>query len=653
MRLPVHSIHPPTVKQPKSYFKTVIFLTVWFAIFLFKPVGSNAQDNEVQKASFQPIQVREGFSESNLFGHLYLLSTPDSSLSVEDILKRDKYFRLVESELPGFGMDSRYHWIRFDVVNAGRQSQSLVSNLHYKEFNELAFYIVDEKGRVQFRQEHFNRKTPIARKPFPTRYFAFPITIKPGQHLTILWCSQRDESVSSMPLKLFSKADFFEYLFTADFLLYFALGIVAVAFVLTIILYIVTRRLLLLYYSGYALFSWLSVSNLEGFLTQFVDLNIPFVDENINILFMSITGIFMVLFSVDFLQTRAYAPGWVCKFARIFLYISSTFIIYAWLSPFSGFNAAVGSLIGIIPIVLVAIMIVYGIMARKYEAFLYLIAATPMLLMSGWFVTSILFGYSRTWLFFDIAHYSSLCEIVVLGAGIGYKLIHDRNEYLLELNRLQKQFTSSILQTQDMERQRIAADLHDDLGGTLATIKRSITDLIAESTAPETLRKFKNLEPLIQKSSEDLRRISHNLMPPEFERIGLANSLAQLIGAIPRAPTRFEFLCSGSEQRLGKDIELNAYRIVSELVQNILKHAQAKRAAVQLIYFDHFLRILVEDDGIGSNAEAVTSQSPGIGLRNCILRADYIGATLTRETSGGGSLVMLDIPFQAVSQTIK
>lgn len=245
---------------------------------------------------------------------------------------------------------------------------------------------------------------------------------------------------------------------------------------------------------------------------------------------------------------------------------------------------------------------------------------------------------------FEASHYSSLIEIIILGAGIGYKLGKDRDDYLLQLNRMQKQFTSSILQTQDVERQRIAADLHDDLGGTLATIKRSITDLMAESTTPGTRRKFENLEPLIQKSSDDLRRISHNLMPPEFERIGLSGSLSQLIVALPTVPTKFEYLCSGNEQRLAKDIELNAYRIVSELIQNILKHAQAKRAAVQLIYFGSVLRILVEDDGLGSNTEP-NSKSSGLGLKNCMLRADYICATLTRETSAGGSLIVLDIPY--------
>ena len=135
-------------------------------------------------------------------------------------------------------------------------------------------------------------------------------------------------------------------------------------------------------------------------------------------------------------------------------------------------------------------------------------------------------------------------------------------------------------------------------------------------------------------------------MPPEFERIGLSGSLSQLIVALPHASTKFEFLCSGTEQRMGKDIQLNAYRIVSELNQNILKHAHARRAAVQLIYFNDMLRVLVEDDGIGSNIDGLDPHPPGMGLKNCMLRADYLGAKPAAKVLGS-SWTFLIIPTHA------
>ena len=240
-----------------------------------------------------------------------------------------------------------------------------------------------------------------------------------------------------------------------------------------------------------------------------------------------------------------------------------------------------------------------------------------------------------------------LLELAILSVGWLYR------RKLLQTARLQLETQNRVLQaeiihTQETDRQRIAADLHDDLGGTLATVRRRVNDIRQQVQDPEAARQLDDLEPIIQKSSDDLRRIAHNLMPPEFARIGLCSALEQLVQSQPTQPTRFSFVKSGTEQKLPVDTELNAYRIVSELVHNINKHARAKRAAVQMLYHDDYLTITVEDDGLGSRAVAPTNERMGIGLKNSILRAEYIGATLWRDVSEAGTLVVLDIPYPSL-----
>ncbi len=94
-------------------------------------------------------------------------------------------------------------------------------------------------------------------------------------------------------------------------------------------------------------------------------------------------------------------------------------------------------------------------------------------------------------------------------------------------------------------------------------------------------------------------------------------------------------------------MELNLYRIVSEAVQNIHKHAQAGRAAVQLLYHHDRLSITIEDDGLGNTSLTKPVEASCIGLKNSSLRAEYIGATLRRDVSEAGTLVVLDIPYPA------
>ncbi len=296
---------------------------------------------------------------------------------------------------------------------------------------------------------------------------------------------------------------------------------------------------------------------------------------------------------------------------------------------------------------IVLILIGIGLADLKYEAIIYLIGFLPFFVAMTWLATSVIANVERTWLFYELSYLIPFIQLVILGVGLGLKLIREQQQSVAAMGLLKQQQAESIIQTQETERQRLAADLHDDLGGTLATLHRRLTDLRQHLREPETVRQFDALQPLIQKSGTDLRRIAHNLMPPEFSRTGLRGALSQLVGSQPEQPTSFSFITSGAERKLPLVTELNAYRIISELIQNIHKHAQAQRAAVQLLYYENHLLILVEDDGLGSRLIKTADEHTGIGLKNTSLRAEYIGATLWREVSEAGTLVALDIPYPA------
>ncbi|MBC7893026.1 MAG: hypothetical protein H7Y12_12490 [Sphingobacteriaceae bacterium] len=239
---------------------------------------------------------------------------------------------------------------------------------------------------------------------------------------------------------------------------------------------------------------------------------------------------------------------------------------------------------------------------------------------------------------------SVLVEIFVLSIGIAYRYVTERREkYRLELELIRTQ--SQVIQTQESERERIAADLHDDLGGTLVAIRYRLINLRRDVPGPETAPSFDQLEAMILQSCRDLRRISHNLMPPEFARTGLRSALEHLVRSVSSHPTRFTFVALGPEQILPLETELNLYRIASELIHNVLKHAQAGRAAVQLLYHPDQLVLLVEDDGVGNQPEKTAGGREGIGLKTSSLRADYIGARMRREASPSGTLVVVELPY--------
>lgn len=251
----------------------------------------------------------------------------------------------------------------------------------------------------------------------------------------------------------------------------------------------------------------------------------------------------------------------------------------------------------------------------------------------------------QNWIFYITSSALLLLGILAL-LLYSVQLRKRKAEADLRLANERKEADARIIETQDAERQRIAVDLHDDLGGTLAIIRQRISSLQEHTSDVATRQAFIDLEPLIQKSGHDLRRIAHNLMPPELTRIGLRGAVEQLIQALPARPTRFEFLVAGTERRFPTDVELTVYRIVAELVQNVVKHAHAKRASVQLLYYTTHLAVQIEDDGVGIDPDKLAS-TEGMGLKSSMLRVERLGATLHRETGPGGTFILVETPYVA------
>jgi len=207
--------------------------------------------------------------------------------------------------------------------------------------------------------------------------------------------------------------------------------------------------------------------------------------------------------------------------------------------------------------------------------------------------------------------------------------------------RLRRQRTNlkRVLQAQEEERQRLAADLHDDLGATLSVIKGQLQTLH---------RPHDELEgpiQLMKKAIADLRHIAHHLMPPEFVKLGLTEAIREIVRRVEAgSEIQFLFITFGDERRLDHETELTIYRIAVELISNAIKHAQARTITVQLIFYPQHVSLLVEDDGQGYAVAARNGQA-GIGLRNIHSRAAYLQSKLVVDSGEAGTTITLDVPY--------
>ncbi len=204
---------------------------------------------------------------------------------------------------------------------------------------------------------------------------------------------------------------------------------------------------------------------------------------------------------------------------------------------------------------------------------------------------------------------------------------------------------NAMLEGQEKERDRVAKDLHDRLGSMLSAIKHQVGALEGrvETLGRAQDDRYVKVNDLLDDAVGEVRRISHDLIATTLARFGLAKALEDLCASV-RITGRLdvELRLFGLEQRLERSVEIVVYRIVQELVSNVLKHAKASELSVSVTRVPGRLSLIVADDGRGFDTQ---ERRAGIGLENVQARAASVGATVQVDsTPGQGTTVSVECP---------
>ncbi|QMW01658.1 ATP-binding protein [Spirosoma foliorum] len=205
-------------------------------------------------------------------------------------------------------------------------------------------------------------------------------------------------------------------------------------------------------------------------------------------------------------------------------------------------------------------------------------------------------------------------EDKVLARTIELKLAND------QLRAKNREIEEALLRGQTLERKRMAADLHDSLGGLLAAIKTSLSALNPAKMADREQQIYHNLLNMSKEAFAEIRYLSHNLQPDELEKQGLSEALIRLVHKL-NISQKIKFSLENAElPRLDKTAEFNLYSICIELCSNILRHSEATEAQILFRRFNNELNMIVKDNGCGMDP----SDATGMGLHNIQARMDLI-----------------------------
>lgn len=243
-----------------------------------------------------------------------------------------------------------------------------------------------------------------------------------------------------------------------------------------------------------------------------------------------------------------------------------------------------------------------------------------------------------------------LVGLLIVSAILLY-FIYRKNKQLSQqkLEVLQQQQESqrlrAIIEGEEKERKRIARELHDGLGATLATVKMRINAIENDLPEANQLQSYQKAGELLDDACAMVRGLSHNMVPGILEHYGLQYAINDMCEAIAKASEmEVDFIHFGFDRELSDTMSVTIYRIVQELLRNIVQHAEASEVIVQLTVDQDRLNLTVEDNGKGFDPKAPGFQK-GLGLNNVFSRVKYLGGDIQIEASPQtGSSFIIDIP---------
>jgi two-component system, NarL family, sensor kinase len=244
---------------------------------------------------------------------------------------------------------------------------------------------------------------------------------------------------------------------------------------------------------------------------------------------------------------------------------------------------------------------------------------------------------NQTKIFFAILTAAGLLAIIVFYFFIS--IVRSQRRHL----KLQQENLSIEITTLEKERKRIVSDLHDELGPLLAAVKLQLQCInAAEAGSEEYVQKaLLNIDLILER----IRQICNQLMPHALLSKGVITALSQFISDI-NACGKLEINFSHEEQKIDSNKSIHVYRMITEMVNNAVKHSGASTLQIALRNDKNKLILDVKDNGRGFDSDEIMKVTGGYGLRNIFSRTNILGGDMYLTSSPStGTAYTIEIPL--------
>lgn|GEM_PF-78534 len=566
-------------------------------------------------------------------------------------------FKASQQSVLHFGFTNSIVWLRFTLDNP--TTDSLLFELDHAFIPTADLYFKDAAGQWVIRKAGF--KVPLSQKPVVNDAQVFPLP--PGNHTFYL---RMQPYVHAIPIALWEKSSYHVKASREKLIYGIYAGLLLFAIAINLFLFYTFKKR---YYLNYSILVGLYILSsalvMEGYAVYFFpEIDLMFWYRLVPVLDMPA----LLFYCLSFLEVKRYAP----RLHRTVLYFSITLLAYIAvleflpLMPVLVINQALALAVFIFAILM-------GVQTgRKGNKLGYYFVTA----YSIWFVLiNMELIYIQTGRPPHIGPISYVSTAIFIEAFLlAWLLVQrfrwekqedQRLQVLMQahINKLHQEYQhaifSSKLEIQEHTFQEISQEIHDNIGQILSLAKLHIATMDGGGN-PILENKIRDSKALVTKAIADLRNLSHRLNTGYINEVGFDTAVKREIDTIRRSGAyETKFAITGIPCRFDSQKELIFFRIVQELLNNILKHARARTIAVGLSYDAELLQVTISDDGRGFDPAAIGAtpangnghqtidsddETHGLGLKSMHHRAGLIGARFQlTSTIGSGTVAIIQL----------
>jgi len=602
------------------------------------------------------LHLTDDIDRYNLGSSLEYFSDSTKSLSYRDVqlLESDdwSYFDSQHASLPG---SPGHHWIRCKLYNNNPNETTYYLSIDYAHIAEYQLYhfVNDQMTLTDMQGDNFR----FDNREMASPYFVHKIVIPYNSPMDLL--IRIDQEGQDIPLPIILRTD--SELLRSNTGRYIVHGIsIGIIMLLGISIYFIYRTtgvFFLFLESLVLLLSILYVFAEEGYGFMFIWGNLypsfNGLSRPLTIGLVTIVNVFVSLYFLDFKKQN---PR-LFKYSIVgtgFYGLSMILFHPVFLLPFKTEDSITTFIV--VFLIMTAIATLYNCFIALYAYIRYGNKDAIVLILVYIVIALIIITRSLSYLFqiqinFISQHGGILAltmHCLIIGGYMLKKALNVFNEKqltILQLSEDKRLAAEAMLQNLNQERERISMDIHDSLGSLLSGISLNMASLRERIPNVSQDTTYLNSMEYITQLDEEMRLISHNLLPKTLKAFGLIHELMKITETITAShDIQFKLEFQGFEKRLKDQLELELYKMTQEIMDNIIKHANASHVLVQINQYSDEVHLIIEDDGRGYDPEL--TRPGGNGLENLRNRTKLLNGEIDIYSKiREGTSISINIPL--------